>query len=104
MAAKLIPTPSQTDVGPFFHIGLAARPEWSDLTAGHPQGDRIAIEGRVVDGDGAAVPDALIEVWQANAAGRYDSTPTTPKPTSCSTPSSAATAGRRPTATASTAL
>ncbi|HEY1795635.1 MAG TPA: protocatechuate 3,4-dioxygenase subunit alpha [Stellaceae bacterium] len=70
MADKLIPTPSQT-VGPFFHIGLA-RPEWSDLTARHPDGDRIAIEGRIVDGDGAAVPDALIELWQANAAGRYN--------------------------------
>jgi protocatechuate 3,4-dioxygenase alpha subunit len=70
VAAKLIPIPSQT-VGPFFHIGLA-RPEWSDLTAGHPIGDRIAIAGRVVDGDGAAVPDALIELWQANAAGRYN--------------------------------
>ena len=70
MAGKLIPTPSQT-VGPFFHIGLA-RPEWSDLTAQNPQGERIAVEGRVLDGDGAAVPDALIELWQANAAGRYN--------------------------------
>ena len=73
MAQKLIPTPSQT-VGPFFHLGLD-RPEWSDLTAGNPQGtplgERIVIEGRVLDGDGAPVPDALIELWQANAAGRY---------------------------------
>ena len=73
MAAKLIPMPSQT-VGPFFHLGLD-RPEWSDLTAGNPQGtplgERIVIEGRVLDGDGAPVPDALIELWQANAAGRY---------------------------------
>jgi protocatechuate 3,4-dioxygenase alpha subunit len=70
MADKLIPTPAQT-VGPFFHIGLA-RPEWADLTGHSPSGDRIAIEGRVIDGDGAAVPDALIELWQANAAGRYN--------------------------------
>jgi protocatechuate 3,4-dioxygenase alpha subunit len=69
MADKLIPTPSQT-VGPFFHLGLD-RPEWSDLTAGNRAGERIAIEGRVLDGDGAPVPDALIELWQANAAGRY---------------------------------
>ena len=69
MAKKLIPTPSQT-VGPFFHLGLD-RPEWSDLTAGNPNGERIVIEGRVVDGDGAPVPDAIIELWQANAAGRY---------------------------------
>jgi protocatechuate 3,4-dioxygenase, alpha subunit len=69
MADKLIPTPSQT-VGPFFHLGLD-RPAWADLTAGNPAGERIVIEGRVLDGDGAPVPDALIELWQANAAGRY---------------------------------
>jgi protocatechuate 3,4-dioxygenase alpha subunit len=69
MAERLIPTPSQT-VGPFFHLGLD-RPEWSDLTAGNPSGERIVIEGRVLDGDGMPVPDALIELWQANAAGRY---------------------------------
>jgi len=70
MADKLIPTPSQT-VGPFFHLGLD-RPAWSDLTADNPTGQRIAIEGRVLDGDAVPVPDALIEVWQANAAGRYN--------------------------------
>jgi protocatechuate 3,4-dioxygenase, alpha subunit len=69
MADKLIPTPSQT-VGPFYSLGLD-RPEWSDLTRDHPRGERIVIEGRVVDGDGAPVPDALIEIWQANVAGRY---------------------------------
>jgi len=70
MAAKLIPTPGQT-VGPFFALGLD-RPEWSDLTRDNPEGERIVIEGRVLDGDGAPVPDALIEFWQANAAGRYN--------------------------------
>jgi protocatechuate 3,4-dioxygenase alpha subunit len=70
MAAKLVPTPGQT-VGPFFALGLD-RPEWSDLTRNNPQGERIVIEGRVVDGDGMPVPDALLELWQANAAGRYD--------------------------------
>ena len=69
MAGKLIPTPSQT-VGPFFSLGLD-RPEWNDLTAGNPAGERIVIEGRVTDGDGAPVPDAVVEIWQANAAGRY---------------------------------
>jgi protocatechuate 3,4-dioxygenase, alpha subunit len=69
MAVKLIPTPSQT-VGPFFSLGLD-RPDWNDLTRGHPQGERIVIEGRVRDGDGAPVPDAVVEIWQANAAGRY---------------------------------
>jgi protocatechuate 3,4-dioxygenase alpha subunit len=70
MADKLIPTPSQT-VGPFFHLGLA-RAEWADLSADNPAGERIAVEGRVIDGDGAPVPDAMIELWQANAAGRYN--------------------------------
>jgi protocatechuate 3,4-dioxygenase alpha subunit len=70
MKAKLTPTPSQT-VGPFFHLGMA-RPEWADLTVGNPEGERIAIAGRVLDGDGAPVPDAVIEVWQANEAGRYN--------------------------------
>ena len=69
MADKLIVTPSQT-VGPFFHIGLD-RPDWADITAGNPQGERIVVAGRVIDGDGAPVPDACLELWQANAAGRY---------------------------------
>jgi len=46
----------------------------ADLTtqhAGEPLGERIIVTGRVLDSDGRAVPDALIEIWQANAAGRY---------------------------------
>jgi protocatechuate 3,4-dioxygenase, alpha subunit len=70
MAAKLATTPGQT-VGPFFAVGLT-RPEWSDLARNNPEGKRITIEGRVLDGDGAPVPDAMIELWQANTAGRYD--------------------------------
>ncbi|HEX7970436.1 MAG TPA: protocatechuate 3,4-dioxygenase subunit alpha [Stellaceae bacterium] len=67
---RLIPTASQT-AGPFFRFGLD-HPEWSDLTAGgRAQGERIRVEGRVLDGDRAPVPDALLEIWQANAAGRY---------------------------------
>jgi protocatechuate 3,4-dioxygenase alpha subunit len=67
----LIPTGSQT-VGPFFAFGLT-RPEWADLTGGgKAKGEIIRIEGRVVDGDGKPIPDALIELWQANAAGKYD--------------------------------
>jgi protocatechuate 3,4-dioxygenase, alpha subunit len=69
MAAKLIVTPSQT-VGPFFHLALD-RPEWADLAAGKSAGERIVVEGRVTDGDGAPVADACLELWQANAAGRY---------------------------------
>ena len=63
-------TPSQT-VGPYFRLGLD-RPDWTDLTRDGPAGDKIAIEGRVLDGDGAPVDDAVLEIWQADAEGRYD--------------------------------
>jgi len=62
-------TPSQT-VGPFFHDSLSW-PGAETLVGPETKGDRIEITGRVLDGDGAPVPDALIEIWQANAAGRY---------------------------------
>jgi len=45
-----------------------------DLTrqhTGEPLGQRIIVQGRVLDGDGRPIPDTLVEVWQANAAGRY---------------------------------
>src|SRR3954449_5573164 len=61
-------TPSQT-VGPFFALGLG--PGWTDLTEGAGGGDRIVIEGQIVDGDGRPVPDALLEIWQADPQGRY---------------------------------
>ena len=64
-------TPSQT-VGPFFGIGLC-RPEQSQNVLANDQtaGAHIRIEGTVFDGAGQPVPDALIEIWQANAHGRY---------------------------------
>lgn len=46
----------------------------NDLTRQHsadPLGERIIVSGRVLDGDGRTVPNTLIEIWQANAAGRY---------------------------------
>lgn len=46
----------------------------ADLTTQHaaePLGERIVVEGRVLDEDGRPVPNALVEIWQANAAGRY---------------------------------
>jgi protocatechuate 3,4-dioxygenase alpha subunit len=61
-------TPSQT-VGPFFSIGLE-RLNRTDLAAGIA-GERVAIRGRVIDGDGRGVPDAVLEIWQADADGRY---------------------------------
>lgn len=65
----LIPTASQT-VGPFFHVGLC-HPHWDDLMREGAQGRPIRIRGRVTDGEGDPVPDALIEIWQADADGCY---------------------------------
>lgn len=66
---RLIATPSQT-VGPFFSIGLEPL-EAENLAAGNAAGERVTITGRVLDGDGNPVPDAILEIWQANAHGKY---------------------------------
>ena len=66
---RLIPTSSQT-IGPFFREALE-RPAWSDLTRDGASGAVIRIEGTVLDGEGAPVPDAMLELWQADANGRY---------------------------------
>jgi protocatechuate 3,4-dioxygenase alpha subunit len=70
-------TPSQT-VGPFFAYGLtpAGQYEWNDaftnnLVTPDATGERIRIEGKVFDGDGKAVPDCMLEIWQADAQGRF---------------------------------
>jgi protocatechuate 3,4-dioxygenase alpha subunit len=63
-------TPSQT-VGPFFHFALPY-PGGDTLTNEATLGERITVEGRVTDGTGAPVADALIEIWQANGQGRYN--------------------------------
>jgi protocatechuate 3,4-dioxygenase alpha subunit len=64
---ELVATPSQT-VGPFFRIGMESlyTPDLAPTAA-----ERIAISGRVLDGDGAPVNDAILEIWQANAHGKY---------------------------------
>jgi protocatechuate 3,4-dioxygenase alpha subunit len=75
---KLGQTPSQT-VGPFFAFGLTA-PQYgyaynalasNTLMSEDDPGERITIAGRVLDGAGEAINDAMIEMWQADAAGRY---------------------------------
>lgn len=62
-------TTAQT-VGPFFQIGLAQL-YVNDLTGPGIAGEVIEIEGRVLDGDGEPVADGVIEIWQADAQGRY---------------------------------
>ena len=66
---SLHPTASQT-VGPFLRIGLAPM-TITEIARPDVPGERFILRGRVLDGDGAPVNDALIEVWQANADGRY---------------------------------
>jgi protocatechuate 3,4-dioxygenase alpha subunit len=73
-------SPSQT-AGPYVHIGLIPHQagfdifekNFSNVLAGpETQGERIRIEGRVLDGLGSPCKDILVEIWQANAAGRYN--------------------------------
>lgn len=72
-------TPSQT-AGPYVHIGLIPKQAGFDIFENNFTGDiagpgvageRITIEGHVIDGTGHRMKDVLIESWQANAAGRY---------------------------------
>ena len=71
---------SQT-AGPYVHIGLAPKQAGFDifdknfgnvLAAPKTKGERIRIEGCVIDGSGTPVRDVLLEMWQANAAGKYN--------------------------------
>lgn len=82
-------TASQTG-GPYVHIGLAPQQAGfeifennfgNDLVAanGNPDGERIRVEGRVLDGLGLPMKDVLIEIWQADAKGHY-AHPADPKP------------------------
>ncbi|HYA35072.1 MAG TPA: protocatechuate 3,4-dioxygenase subunit alpha [Candidatus Binataceae bacterium] len=64
------PTSSQT-IGPFFHRALVSD-DWTKLASEKTAGEKITITGRVLDGDGMPVSDAMIEIWQANSYGRYN--------------------------------
>jgi protocatechuate 3,4-dioxygenase, alpha subunit len=66
----LTPTPSQT-AGPFFHLGLTDRRSVSCIAGEGARGERIWLTVRVLDGAGAPVPDAMIELWQADSEGNY---------------------------------
>jgi protocatechuate 3,4-dioxygenase alpha subunit len=69
-------TPSQT-VGPYFAIGLYSddpaypRIVTGTMTTAEVEGERIRLEGTVLDGAGDVVPDCVIEIWQADGDGRY---------------------------------
>lgn len=73
-------TASQT-AGPYVHIGLAPHAAGFDifqnnfgnvLAGAQTRGERITIEGRVFDGTGTPIRDALVEIWQANSVGKYN--------------------------------
>jgi protocatechuate 3,4-dioxygenase alpha subunit len=73
-------TPSQT-AGPYVHIGLIPHQAGfhifennigAVMVSPETKGERIVIEGRIFDGSGTPIRDMLVEIWQANAAGRYD--------------------------------
>ncbi len=66
---SLLTTSSQT-VGPYVKIGFEPFTV-VDLAPPGVTGERIALSGRVTDGDGKPVNDAVIEIWQANALGKY---------------------------------
>ena len=66
---SLYATGNQT-VGPYLHIGL----NWlivRNIARAGIKGERVRIEGRVLDGDGNGVSDAMVEIWQANSHGKY---------------------------------
>ena len=66
---SLFATGSQT-VGPYLHIGL----NWlvtRDIAGKGIKGERVVVQGRLIDGNGVGVNDGLIEIWQANAEGKY---------------------------------
>jgi protocatechuate 3,4-dioxygenase, alpha subunit len=70
-AKDRMPTGSQT-VGPFFHLGLVYGENPGRLAAPDAHGEHIRLAIRVLDAEGAGVPDAMVELWQADANGKYN--------------------------------
>ena len=66
---SLLATSNQT-VGPYVHIGFAHLFR-NELAPANTPGERVAITGRIVDGDGKPMNDGVVEIWQADAHGRY---------------------------------
>jgi protocatechuate 3,4-dioxygenase alpha subunit len=66
---SLLTTSSQT-VGPYVRIGFEQQ-RIEELAPLGVAGERVTLTGRVTDGDGRPVNDAVVEIWQANAAGKY---------------------------------
>lgn len=64
----LVPSPSQT-IGPFFHCYFTVYGTLGSLAGAQAKGERIRLAFRVLDGDGAPLNDAMLELWQADIAG-----------------------------------
>jgi protocatechuate 3,4-dioxygenase alpha subunit len=83
---RLCCLPSQT-VGPFFHFGLTTDSALGCLASQNAKGEHIRLRFRLFDGAGLPVPDGIIELWQADATGRYnhpaDTQEQTPDPAFC---------------------
>ncbi|MCU0944664.1 MAG: protocatechuate 3,4-dioxygenase subunit alpha [Rubritepida sp.] len=56
--------------GPYWH--LIDHPAWADATRHGGEGPRLSLTGRITDGAGAPVGDAMVEIWHADPEGRYD--------------------------------
>lgn len=67
----LVATPSQT-VGPYFHLGLTCARAVPCVAGPNAKGERVTVACTVFDGDGKPINDAMIEVWQADANGKYN--------------------------------
>jgi len=65
-----VPIPSQT-VGPYFRITLVGKRPQGRIAAPGVKGERVKLTCTVFDGEGQPIPDALIEIWQANTDGKY---------------------------------
>jgi protocatechuate 3,4-dioxygenase alpha subunit len=81
MTERRLPETASQTAGPFLHIGLYPSAAGLDMrTQERPNivagpsvaGERIRIEGLILDGTGAPIRDAMIELWQANRHGRYN--------------------------------
>lgn len=63
--------PSQT-IGPFYHFSLTANSGLGCMTLPETKGKHIRLRFRLLDGDGVPIPDGMLELWQADASGKYD--------------------------------
>lgn len=68
---ELVPTASLT-IGPFFHFALTTDETMGQMASPETKGERVQLVCRLTDGDGAPVSDAMIELWQADASGKYN--------------------------------